>query len=67
MKRENVSQVDSEHIQLCLPGTHDLHFVVNAAKTYCNCSYREPGAPPLLCCELPWPCSAWCVCGGRDS
>jgi len=65
MKRENVSQADSECVQLCLPGTDDLHFVLNHSVFYCNCSYREPNAPPVLCCELPWPCSSWCVCGGR--
>jgi len=65
LKLKDVTQVNSEQIQLCLPATNDLDFALYVAKLFCTCSAREADAPPVLCCELPWQCSPWCVCGGR--
>jgi hypothetical protein len=54
--KKNVSQGDFAALQLCLPGTHDLHFVVDAMKRICDCSRSQSGVSPLRCSEAPWQC-----------
>lgn len=65
MKPKEMLQVKSEPVQLSLPATDDVHFVLNCTPVYCTCCYREPNASKLLCAELPWLCSPECACGGR--
>jgi hypothetical protein len=54
--KKNVSQGDCAPIQLCLPGTHDLHFVVNSSKRVCDCSSSISPTTVLRCADAPWAC-----------